>query len=133
VLEFLSAPWIERLDAAVRDADDLAVEPGLVIETLVRGPAGDSGYQVRFAPGGASVRSAGDAPADVVLLTDASTAWALHRGSERAQDAFARGALKVRGRPELLAEHGALLAALARALTPVRGDTRPPPGVPDGR
>ena len=38
----------------------------------------------------------------------------------RAQDAFARGALKVRGRPELLAGRAELFAALDRAFAPVR-------------
>jgi hypothetical protein len=51
----------------------------------------------------------------------------------RAQDAFARGALKLRGRPELLAGNTELLAALERAFAPVRADTTPPTTPPDGR
>ena len=54
---------------------------------------------------------------------------ALHQGTLRAQDAFARGALKVRGRPELLAAHGELLAALERVLARLRAETTPPESV----
>jgi hypothetical protein len=124
--EFLSDAWIAALDGAARAADDLATDPPFVVETLVRAPDGDLGYQVRFSPDGASVTAraaAGDVPADVVLVTDPATAWALQEGTLRAQDAFARGVLKVRGRPELLSAHAALLGALARALAPVRAGT----------
>ncbi len=123
--EFLSTAWVTALDTAARDADDLVTESPFVVETLVLGPGGDAGYQVRFGPDGASVTPPGDAPPDVVLVTDLDTAWALHQGTVRAQDAFARGALKVRGRPELLAGRAELFAALERALAPVRAVTTP--------
>jgi hypothetical protein len=47
----------------------------------------------------------------------------MHGGRLRAQDAFARGALKVRGRPELLAGRAELFARLDRAFAPVRAGT----------
>jgi hypothetical protein len=121
--EFLSTAWVAALDAAARGAEDLGTESPFVVETLVRGSGGDAGYQVRFGRDGASVTAPGATAADVVLVTDADTAWALHQGTVRAQDAFARGALKVRGRPELLAGRAELLAALERALAPVRAAT----------
>jgi hypothetical protein len=130
VVEFLSDAWIARLDAAARAADDLTTATPFVVETLVHGPEGDTGSRVRFGPDGASVagipRDDGGDAADVVLVSDAATAWALHQGQVRAQDAFARGALKVRGRPELLAAHGDLLVALERAFAPVRAETTAP-------
>jgi hypothetical protein len=130
VVEFLSDAWIARLDAAARAADDLATDPPFVVETLVRSPRGDTGHRVHFAADGATVTGPSSAPdgdgADVVLVTDPETAWALHQGALRAQDAFARGALKLRGRPELLATHADLLAALERALVPVRAETTAP-------
>ena len=102
--QFLSDDWIAALDAAVHQASDLAIDEVLVLEQVVDlGDDRDVRYQVRFGPEGASVTRALDLPADVVLLTDRSTAWALHQGEQRAQDAFARGELKVRGRPEVLA------------------------------
>jgi hypothetical protein len=43
----------------------------------------------------------------------------------RAQDAFARGELKLRGRPEVLAGRAELFARLERALAPLRAGTTP--------
>jgi len=131
VVTFLSDAWIAQIDDAARAASDLAADPPFTVETLVHGADGDTGYQVRFGADGATVTARGAGPADVVLVTDRATAWALHRGEVRAQEAFARGVLKVRGRPELLAAQGDLLAALDRALAPVRAGTTPPDGVPD--
>lgn len=133
MVEFLTDAWVERLDAAARAATDLACDPPFVVETLVHTGTGEAGYRVRFAPDGASVTRLGGAAADVVLVTDPETAWALHQGAVRAQDAFARGALKLRGRPELLAERSDVLAALARTLAPVRAETSPPSGAPAAR
>ncbi len=130
MVEFLSDAWIARLDAAARAADDLGTDPPLVVETLVHRADGDTGYQVSFAPDGARVTGLVAGPgatlADVVLVTDVATVWALHEGALRAQDAFARGGLKVRGRPELLTAHAELLVALERALAPVRVGTTAP-------
>jgi putative sterol carrier protein len=124
--EFLSDAWVAELDAAARSADDLAVERVLVVEQVVRRTDGrDAAYQVHFGPDGASVTAAGTGRADVVLVTDVDTAWALHQGGLRAQDAFARGALKVRGRPEVLTGRAELLAAFERAVAPVRAGTTP--------
>jgi len=126
--EFLSAAWVAALDAAARAADDLRTDPPLVVETVVETTERDLGYQVHLGADGASVTRPGAVPADVVLVTDAGTAWALHQGTLRAQDAFARGALKLRGRPEVLSGRAELLAALERALAPVRAETTAPPG-----
>jgi hypothetical protein len=131
-VEFLSDAWIARLDAAARAADGLVADPAFTVATSVHGPVGDRGYRVRFAPDGASVTGADrhdgaeHEEGDVVLVTDAVTAWALHQGRVRAQDAFAHGRLKVRGRAELLAAHRDLFVALERALVPVRAETTPP-------
>lgn len=123
VAEFLSDTWIACLDAALRLADGLVADPPFSVATLVEGSGRSTGYRVTFGPGGASVAPSGTGDDDVVFVTDAQTAWELHRGELRAQDAFARGALKVRGRPELLAAHAGLFVALERALAPVRAET----------
>jgi len=131
VVRFLSDAWVARIDDAARAANDLAADPPFTVETVVQGADGDAGYRVRFGPEGATVGRPGGGSADVVLVTDLATAWALHQGEVRAQEAFARGALKVRGRPELLATQIDLLAALDRALAPVRAGTTPPDGTSD--
>ena len=123
--EFLSAAWIAELDDAVRGDGDLRLTDGaLVMEQVVRGVAdGEVRYQVRVDGSGARVVLGADEPADVVLLTDRETAWALHEGRVRAQDALAQGHLKVHGRPELLAQRADLLARLDAAFAPVRAGT----------
>jgi hypothetical protein len=125
--EFLSDAWVAALDAAARGADDLGADPPLVVEQVVRRVDGtDARYQVQFRPDGASVTGVGSASADVVLVTDLDTAWELHQGTLRAQDAFARGTLKVRGRPEVLTGRTELFAAFERAVAPVRAGTTLP-------
>ncbi len=126
--EFLSDEWVGELDAAARSVEGLQVADALVVETLVDGPGGDAGYQLRLGPDGASVAAPGTDSADVVFVTDLDTAWALHRATLRSQDAFARGLLKVRGRPELLAAHREVFARLERAFAPVRERTTARPG-----
>lgn len=124
--EFLSAAWIAELDAAARAAPGL--DDVLVVEMLVRDAGGEQGYQLRLGPDGASVTASGTVPADVVFVTDRDTAWALHQGSLRAQDAFARGHLKVRGRPERLAGRSEVFARVERAFAVVRAGTTAAPG-----
>ena len=122
--EFLSAAWIAELDAAARAATHIALDRSLVVEQVVRDAGGhDVRYQVGIGPEGARVTAGAPAPADLTLVTDPVTARALHEGSLRAQDALASGALKVRGRPEVLAGHTDLFAHLDRAFAPVRART----------
>ncbi len=132
-MEFLSDAWIDRLDAAARAADGVDADPPFSVETLVHGPDGDTGYRVHF---GAAVRpSPGRVPARPTSCWPPIPPPRGHctRARVRAQDAFARGALKLRGRPELLAGNTELLAALERAFAPVRADTTAPTSPPDGR
>lgn len=122
--EFLSSEWIEALDAAARTSRDLAVEEPLVVEQVVHVDGGDAVcYQVRFGPDGASVTADTTRPPDVVLVTDRETAWTFHAGGRRAQDAFARGELKVRGRPEAFTGRAELFARFERAIATVRART----------
>jgi hypothetical protein len=125
--EFLSAAWIAELDAAARAADDLAVDAPFVVEQVVHDDAAvDVVYRVRIGPGGASVSAAPGAtegPADLVLVTDRATARDLHEGRVHAQDALARGSLKVRGRPEVLSGRADLFGRLDAAFAPVRART----------
>jgi hypothetical protein len=124
--EFLSAAWVAELDAAARAADDLTVDGSFVVEQVVRDvAAGDLVYRVQLGPSGASVTTgaADPADADLVLVTDRATARDLHEGRLRAQDALARGSLKLRGRPEVLAGRAELLARLDAAFAPVRART----------
>ena len=126
--EFLSAAWIAELDAAARAAPGLVADPPIVVEQVVRDDgAGDVSYRVRIGPDGASVLphppTGTGAVSDLALVTDRATAWELHEGRLRAEDALALGSLKVRGRPEVLAGQADLLARLDRAFAAVRAGT----------
>jgi len=124
--EFLSAAWIAELDAAARAAADVVADPPFVVEQVVRDTgAGEVRYRVRVGPEGASVHVASERsdPSDLTLVTDRETAGELHRGRLRAQDALARGSLKVRGRPEVLAGRAELLARLDAVFAQVRAGT----------
>lgn len=123
--EFLSAAWIAELDAAARSAGDVVADAPLVVEQVVRdaGPDGIARYQVRIGRRGVSVTVDTSESADVVLVTDRAAARAMHEGSLRAQDALARGALKVRGRADLLAGNAHVFARLDAAFAPVRART----------
>jgi hypothetical protein len=123
MVEFLSAAWIAALDAAARTSSELSTGRPFVVETLVSGSERATGYQISFGPDGASVSDPGTHAADVVLVTDLETAWDLHQGTIRAQDAFARGRLKLRGDPEALSGRSELLAAYERATAGVRAIT----------
>ena len=124
VAEFLSAAWIAELDAAARAATDFAIDGSLIVEQVVRDAGGAAvRYQVGVGPLGATVTAGAPEPADLILVTDHVTARALHEGGLRAQDALASGALKVRGRPEVLAGRADLLARLDHAFAPVRART----------
>ncbi|MBV8950337.1 MAG: SCP2 sterol-binding domain-containing protein [Actinobacteria bacterium] len=124
---FLSEEWIADLDRAAAASSCLAEDlagVSLVVERRVEGsPLGDVSYvtriddgTVRFLPGRAS-------DADLVLLSDYETARALALGELNAQQAFAAGRLKVRGRLDTLVAHVRSLAAAGAGLDAVRGTT----------
>jgi len=131
VAEFLSAEWIGELATAVAGYggfDSIGAE--VVIDQVVQlDGGGELRYRVRLFPGGGEVTTDPSASAaalraaDLVLVTDSSTARELHRGRLRAQDALAAGALKVRGSPERIARSAEALAALSAASAPVRART----------
>ena len=132
--EFLSAAWIAELDVAARGCTDLPAFAGrLVVEQVVHSARGDMRYQIRIDDGGARVTADGDDRADIVLLTDTTTALALHTGAWRAQNALASGTFKVRGNPDVLVRHREALSGLDRAFAGVRERTTFAPDLPPVR
>jgi hypothetical protein len=130
VAEFLSTSWIGELAAAAADLGALdSLDAEFVVDQVVHRAVGNTvRYRLRLFPGegGAEVVSGADPTgrvADLVLVTDEATAWGLHCGRLRAQDALALGALKVRGTPEHVARAADALAALSAAFAPVRART----------
>jgi hypothetical protein len=127
VARFLSAEWITELDRAAarssRLVDDLAGVT-LVVERRVQGgPLGDVAYVTRIEDGRVRFVAGPADDADLVLLSDYGTARALARGELNAQQAFAAGRLKVRGRLDTLVAHARTLAAVGAGLDDVRATT----------
>jgi hypothetical protein len=127
VARFLSAEWITELDRAAarssRLVDDLAGVT-LVVERRVQGgPLGDVAYVTRIEDGRVRFVAGPADDADLVLLSDYATARALARGELNAQQAFAAGRLKVRGRLDTLVAHARTLAAVDAGLDDVRATT----------
>jgi putative sterol carrier protein len=126
VAEFLSAAWIDALDAAARTAvlPDEAAGMSITVEQVVRdAPDGEVRYHLRLEGGHARVqRGAADAP-DLRLYSDYDTAVGFQQGEINAQDALTAGRLKVQGRLEALQRASDALRALHDVFTAVRSGT----------
>ncbi len=124
--EFLSADWIDALDAAARRATfaGAAAEVVLTVEQVVRdGPDGEVSYHLRLERGRARVRPGPAEASDLKLFADYDIASQLQRGEITAQDALAAGRLKVQGQFQLLRQASDALAALEDVFAPVRAVT----------
>lgn len=120
---FLTAEWIEALDAAARMA---AVPAGvsLVIQQVVTGePGGEVRYHLVLADGHVRVRSGQAETADVTLVQSREVAAALSRGELNAQQALEAGRLKLRGDIGQLARHGKALTGVEDVFAAVRAAT----------
>lgn len=124
--EFLSAAWIDALDAAARTTalPDEAADASITVEQVVRdAPDGEVRYHLRIESGHARVhRGPADAP-DLRLYSDYDTAVGLQRGEINAQGALTDGRLRVQGRLEALRRASEALRALHDVFTAVRAAT----------
>jgi hypothetical protein len=124
--EFLSAAWIDALDAAARTAalPDEAADTSITVEQVVRdAPDGEVRYHLRLESGQARVQHGpADAP-DLRLHSDYDTAVGLQRGEINAQGALTAGRLKVQGRLEALRHASEALRTLQDVFTAVRAGT----------
>lgn len=120
---FLSAEWIEALDAAAREA---AVPDGvtLTIQQVVTGDGGpELHYHLVLEDGRLRVHPGEAAAADVTLVQTREVAAALSRGELNAQQALEAGRLKLRGDIGALGRHGKALTALQDVFAAVRSAT----------
>jgi putative sterol carrier protein len=130
--DFLSADWIDALDAVAQVATlpEATAGVALTVEQVVRdAPDGEARYHLRLEGGHARVhRGPAEAP-DVRLFTDYDAAVRLQRGEITAQEALAAGRLKVQGQFHRLREASDSLATLEDLFGPVRAETtyREPP------
>lgn len=124
--DFLSAEWIEALDAAARAATlpETASAVSITIEQVVRdAPGGESRYHLRIEDGRARVHSGPAAAPDLRLFADYDVAARIQRGEVNAQEALAAGRLKVQGRFAHLLRVDDALRALEDVFAPVRAET----------
>jgi putative sterol carrier protein len=126
VADFLSAEWIEALDAAARAATlpESASAVSITIEQVVRdAPDGESRYHLRIEEGRALVEPGPAASPDLRLFADYDVAARIQRGEVNAQEALAAGRLKVQGRFAHLLRVDDALRALEDVFAPVRAET----------
>jgi putative sterol carrier protein len=126
VTDFLSAEWIEALDAAARAATlpESASAASITIEQVVRdAPGGESRYHLRIEDGRARVQLGPAAAPDLRLFADYDVAARIQRGEVNAQEALAAGRLKVQGRFAHLLRVDDALRALEDVFAPVRAET----------
>ena len=126
--DFLSAAWIDALDAAVRSSEAMAgLAPTVIEQTVVDVPgAGLVRYRIRVDATGARVTAEDDERADVRLTTDYVTAVAIAQSRENAQSALARGRLQLGGDVDVLIRNAEAFAALADVTGALRAATTYP-------
>jgi putative sterol carrier protein len=126
VADFLSAEWIDALDAAARAATlpDTVAAMSLTVEQVVRdSPDRETRYHLRIEDGGARVQPGPAEAPDLRLFADYDVAARIQRGEVNAQEALAAGRLKVQGRFAHLVRVDDALRALQDVFAPVRAAT----------
>jgi putative sterol carrier protein len=126
VAEFLSAAWIEALDAAARAATlpEEAAGVTVTVEQVVQdAPGGECRYHLRIEDGHARVVPGPTAEPDLRLFADYDVAARIQRGELNAQQALAFGKLKVQGQFARLVRVDDALRALEDVFAPVRAAT----------
>ena len=110
--EFLTAEWLDQLDQLAQASADLAgaTSERLVIEQRVLRADGDTVvYHLVLGAGPARVHSGAAERADLTLVATEAVALGIHEGSTNAQSCLSDGTLRLRGNPEILARHAAVL------------------------
>jgi hypothetical protein len=110
--EFLSAAWLAHLAELARAAPELAdaADTTLVIEQQVLRSDGDAVvYHLVLGPGPARIEAGPADHADLTLVATEAAALGIRDGTTNAQTCLADGTLRLRGDPDVLARHAAML------------------------
>lgn len=133
--EFLSPAWVAELDAALQSSALRAEAQDRALVYQLEAEDGDGEVRVHHITIGPDGARADDGPAsepDLVLVTDAETALALHRNDCNAQAAIASGRLRIRGDLEAFSRHAATIASLGDLFATLRSTTTATaPSAPD--
>lgn len=100
--DFLSAAWIEALDAQLTAAARSSPEPLTVQYVIDGGDASPVEYYLELGPDGDRAHAGRCADASVTFTMDSATARAISVGDTSSEEAFIRGDLKLDGDPTLL-------------------------------
>jgi hypothetical protein len=112
VVEFLSAAWVARLDELAQAAPtlaDAADEPVVIEQQVLRSDGDTVVYHLVLGRGPARVAPGPADRADLTLIATEAAARGLHTGTTNAQSCLADGTLRLRGNPEVLTRHAAVL------------------------
>ncbi|KAA0234863.1 MAG: hypothetical protein JJLCMIEE_01037 [Acidimicrobiales bacterium] len=126
-MRFLTAEWVDALDAALDAAHDVA-EATRGIELVVQqeihfAPEGDSAFHMSFQRGRVSARHGRHAEPDICFSQDYDTAVAIATGRLSAQTAFLQHRLRVQGDVVRLLEYQGALARVADVFAQLRENT----------
>jgi putative sterol carrier protein len=127
VIAYLSAEWIDALDAALGESSAVRALAPVVVEQVVTGtPNGEVRYRISVDATRARVAAAdaADAEPDLRFTTDYPTAVAIASGRENAQTALAAGRLRIGGDVEVLTSRAEAWSALTDAAAALRANTR---------
>lgn len=126
---FLSPEWVAQLDAALRRSPLRADGPETSLAYQLEARDVEDRIRTHHILIGPDGARAADGPAehpDLVLVTDAETAFALHRNEINAQAAIASGRLRIRGDLEAFSRHATTIASLADLFATLRAATMGP-------
>jgi putative sterol carrier protein len=126
VPEFLSAEWIEALDAAACAATmpEGAAAVSIEVEQVVSdAPGGETRYHLRLEDGRARVHRGPASSPHLRLIADYEVAARMQRGELNAQEALATGRLKVQGKFAHLLRADEALRSLEDVFAAVRAAT----------
>lgn len=121
--EYLSPDWFAEADVLLRSDPELCRRSRgvrLVLEQRIVNGSDALTWHVRFADGTVSMHEGRAPDADVVFVSDRSTAEGIRSGDLSAHAAFIAGDLRVEGSIAALLEHGELFASLDDVLGPLR-------------
>ncbi len=124
----LSPEWMQRADALLADADDLAVtgDPLTISQTVTRPADEPIRYHLRFDEAGAHLHNGSADDPTVTLALDYAVAAAVARGELSAQAAFQSGDIRVGGDMSRLIAHREQITTSDDVLGPLRNDTEWP-------
>lgn len=126
-MRYLSLDWIDAVANEIGASDELrrlALDHEIgITQTVTDGPEGDVTYHLQVGDGSVRFASGAAEPEHVTMEQTWDTAVAVATGELKAQDAFIRGSILLRGDQQRLLAAQPVFGALDVAFTTVRDRT----------